>query len=85
MRPSLAAASIFTLRIAWNECILALVLADRQTRTLPVAVSLLITNLGEDWGKVMAMTSMIATPPLIFTYIAARQIVTGLKAGAVKG
>jgi multiple sugar transport system permease protein len=85
MAPGLAAASIFTFRIAWNEFILALVLSDRYTRTLPVAASLFITDLGVDWGKVMAMTSLIAIPPLLFTFIAARQIITGLTAGAVKG
>jgi multiple sugar transport system permease protein len=84
MAPGLAAASIFTFRIAWNEFILALVLTDRQTRTLPVAASLFITDMGVDWGKVMAMASLIAIPPLIFTFIAARQIITGLTAGAVK-
>jgi multiple sugar transport system permease protein len=85
MAPGLAAASIFTFRIAWNEFILALVLTDRQTRTLPVAASLFITDLGVDWGRVMAMSSLIAIPPLIFTFVAARQIISGLTAGAVKG
>jgi multiple sugar transport system permease protein len=85
MAPGLAAASIFTFRIAWNEFILALVLTDRQTRTLPVAASLFVTDMGVDWGKVMAMGSLIAIPPLIFTFVAARQIITGLTAGAVKG
>lgn len=85
MAPGLAAASIFTFRIAWNEFILALVLTDRETRTLPVAASLFITDIGVDWGKVMAMGSLIAIPPLIFTFVAARQIITGLTAGAVKG
>lgn len=85
MAPGLAAASIFTFRIAWNEFILALVLTDRQTRTLPVAASLFITDLGVDWGKVMAMASLIAIPPLIFTFVAAKQIISGLTAGAVKG
>jgi multiple sugar transport system permease protein len=85
MAPGLAAASIFTFRIAWNEFILALVLTDRQTRTLPVAASLFITDMGVDWGKVMAMASLIAIPPLIFTFVASRQIITGLTAGAVKG
>jgi multiple sugar transport system permease protein len=85
MAPGLAAASIFTFRIAWNEFILALVLTDRHTRTLPVAASLFITDMGVDWGKVMAMGSLIAIPPLIFTFIAARQIIGGLTAGAVKG
>lgn len=85
MAPGLAAASIFTFRIAWNEFILALVLTDRGTRTLPVAASLYITDIGVDWGRVMAMGSLIAIPPLIFTFVAARQIITGLTAGAVKG
>ncbi len=85
MAPGLAAAAIFTFRIAWNEFILALVLTDRETRTLPVAASLYITDLGVDWGRVMAMGSLIAIPPLIFTFVAARQIITGLTAGAVKG
>jgi multiple sugar transport system permease protein len=85
MAPGLAAASIFTFRIAWNEFILALVLTDRSTRTLPVAASLFITDLGVDWGKVMAIASLIAIPPLIFTFVAARQIISGLTAGAVKG
>jgi multiple sugar transport system permease protein len=35
--------------------------------------------------RVMAMGSLIAIPPLIFTFVAARQIITGLTAGAVKG
>ena len=85
MAPGLAAASIFTFRIAWNEFILALVLTDRHTRTLPVAASLFITDMGVDWGKVMAMGSLIAIPPLIFTFVAARQIIGGLTAGAVEG
>ena len=85
----LAAASIFTFRIARNELILAQVLAltliDRATRTLPVAASLYISHIGVDWGKIMAVGSLIAIPPLIFTFSAARQIITGLTAGAVKG
>lgn len=85
LAPGLAAASIFTFRIAWNEFILALVLTDRHTRTLPVAASLFITDIGVEWGKVMAMGSLIAIPPLVFTFVAARQIIGGLTAGAVKG
>ena len=85
IKPGLAAASIFTFRIAWNEFILALVLTDRATRTLPVAASLYITDIGVDWGKIMALGSLIAIPPLIFTFVAARQIITGLTAGAIKG
>ena len=85
MRPGLAAAAIFTFRIAWNEFILALVLTDRSTRTLPVAASLFVTDIGVEWGKLMALATLIALPPLAFTFLAARQVISGLTAGAVKG
>jgi multiple sugar transport system permease protein len=84
IRPGLAAAAIFTFRIAWNEFILALVLTNRFTRTLPVAISLFFTDYGVQWGKIMAVGTLIALPALIFTFIAAKQLIRGLTAGAVK-
>lgn len=85
LRPGLAAAAIFTFRISWNEFILALVLTNRFTRTLPVAASLYITDVGIQWGRLMAAGALIALPPVVFTFFAARQIITGMTAGAVKG
>ena len=85
LRPGLAAAAIFTFRISWNEFILAMVLTNRFTRTLPVAASLYITDVGIQWGRLMAAGALIALPPLVFTFFAARQIITGMTAGAVKG
>jgi len=85
LAPGLAAAAIFTFRIAWNEFILSLVLTNRFTRTLPVAASLYVTDVGVEWGKIMAAGTLIALPPLLFTFVAARQIIGGLTAGAVKG
>ncbi|MGL4974962.1 MAG: carbohydrate ABC transporter permease [Bosea sp. (in: a-proteobacteria)] len=85
LKPGLAAASIFTFRIAWNELVLASVLTNRATRTASYGVYLFITDVGIDWGKLMAAGVLIALPPLIFTFIAARQIIAGLTAGAVKG
>ena len=85
LRPGLAAAAIFTFRIAWNEFILSLILTNRFTRTLPVAASLYITDVGVQWGKLMAAGTLIALPPLVFTFFAARHIIAGMTAGAVKG
>jgi multiple sugar transport system permease protein len=33
----------------------------------------------------MAMGVLIAIPPIIFTFVASRQIIAGMTAGAVKG
>lgn len=83
--PGMAAAAIFAFRIAWNEFIMALVLTNRFTRTMPVEISLSISEHNIAWGQIMAVGTLIAIPPLIFTFIASRQIITGLTAGAVKG
>ncbi len=85
IKPGLAAAAIFTFRIAWNEFILALILTNRTTRTTPVHISLFMTEHNIDWGELMAMGTLIAIPPMIFTFVASKQIITGMTAGAVKG
>lgn len=85
IKPGLAAAAIFTFRIAWNEFILALVLTNRATRTTPVNISLFLTEHNIDWGRLMALGMLIAIPPIIFTFVASKQIITGMTAGAVKG
>jgi multiple sugar transport system permease protein len=85
IKPGLAAASIFTFRIAWNEFIIALVLTNRITRTLPVATTIYLTDIGVQWGNITAMGTLIALPAFIFTFLAAKQLIAGLTAGAVKG
>ena len=85
IKPGLAAAAIFTFRIAWNELILANVLLDRSTRTVPVTIVNSLTEHNIDWGVIMATGMLLAVPPIIFTLVASRQIITGMTAGAVKG
>lgn len=85
IKPGLAAAAIFTFRISWNEFLLANALADRGTRTVPVTIVNSLTEHDIDWGVVMATGMLLAVPPIIFTFLASRQIITGMTAGAVKG
>ncbi|MEM9678295.1 MAG: carbohydrate ABC transporter permease [Pseudomonadota bacterium] len=85
IKPGLAAAAIFTFRIAWNEYLLASALSDRDTRTVPI---LIVNNMSEfnvEWGVIMATGMLLAIPPILFTLFASRQIITGMTAGAVKG
>ena len=85
IKPGLAAAAIFTFRIAWNEYLLASALSDRDTKTVPI---LIVNNMSEfniEWGVIMATGMLLAIPPIIFTLVASRQIITGMTAGAVKG
>ncbi|MEO0680893.1 MAG: carbohydrate ABC transporter permease [Pseudomonadota bacterium] len=85
IKPGLAAASIFTFRIAWNEFLLANALSDRGTRTVPVTIVNSLTEHDIDWGVIMATGTLLAVPPILFTFVASRQIITGMTAGAVKG
>jgi multiple sugar transport system permease protein len=84
IKPGLAAAAIFTFRIAWNEYLLASALADRDTMTVPI---LIVNNAGEfdGLGAIFATGMLLAIPPILFTLFASRQIITGMTAGAVKG
>lgn len=85
IKPGLAAAAIFTFRIAWNEYLLASALSDRDTKTVPI---LIVNNMSEfniEWGVIMATGMLLAIPPIIFTLLASKQIITGMTAGAVKG
>ncbi|MCY6379719.1 carbohydrate ABC transporter permease [Hoeflea prorocentri] len=85
IKPGLAAAAIFTFRVAWNEYLLASALSDRDTKTVPI---LIVNNMSEfnvEWGVIMATGMLLAVPPIIFTLLASRQIITGMTAGAVKG
>ena len=83
--PGLAAAAIFTFRIAWNEFLLANALLNRDTRTVPVTIVNSLTEYDIDWGVIMATGMLLAIPPIIFTFVASKQIITGMTAGAVKG
>ncbi|MFN4157896.1 MAG: carbohydrate ABC transporter permease [Gemmobacter sp.] len=85
IKPGLAAAAIFTFRIGWNEFLLANALANRNTRTVPVTIVNSLTEYNIDWGVIMATGMLLAVPPILFTFFAARQIISGMTAGAVKG
>ena len=85
MGAGFAVSAIFTFRIAWNEFILALMLTNRFTKTLPVFAAEFIRDDGVQWGQMMAVGTLIVIPPMLITFFAARQIIQGVAAGAVKG
>jgi N,N'-diacetylchitobiose transport system permease protein len=85
--PGLVATGVFAFILAWNEFIFALVIMNRpQNQTLPVWLQAFNDGArGTDWGGVMAGSTLIAIPVVIFFLIVQRRIVAGLTAGAVKG
>jgi N,N'-diacetylchitobiose transport system permease protein len=87
LAPGLVATGVFGFIQAWNEFTLAVVVMTREDKkTLPVwLASFLDVNRGVDWGAVMAGSTLIAVPVIIFFLLVQGRMVSGLTAGAVKG
>ncbi|MER5770488.1 carbohydrate ABC transporter permease [Streptomyces sp. NPDC001985] len=86
LAPGLAAASIYSLINAWNEYLLAyIVLQDNDKFTLNVWLTNFTTSRGVDYGALMAASTMIAIPVVIFFMFIQKKMATGLTSGAVKG
>ena len=84
-RPGIAVAFILAVIFSWNNFVFGVVLAGRETRTLPVAVYNMISFDQLSWGPLAAAALIVTLPVLLLTVFAQRQIVAGLTAGAVKG
>jgi multiple sugar transport system permease protein len=84
-KPGIAVAFILAVIFSWNNFVFGIVLAGRETRTLPVAVYNMISFDQLSWGPLAAAALIVTLPVLLLTVFAQRQIVAGLTAGAVKG
>ena len=84
-RPGITVATILAFIFSWNNFVFAMVLAGRETRTLPVAVNNMLTFEQIAWGPLSAAALLVTLPVLLLTLVAQKQIVTGLTAGGVKG
>lgn len=85
--PGLVATSVFSFITAWNEFIFAMTLLGGATENYTVAIGLksffgLHSN---EWGYIMAASTLITLPVMIFFVIVQRRLSSGLVAGAVKG
>jgi multiple sugar transport system permease protein len=85
VRPGLWVTALFSLLLAYNEFLLALVLTGPDTKTLPVAIA---EYGGEDinyWSLSAAAAIGIMLPIVVFMMALQRHLVRGLAFGAIKG
>lgn len=87
LAPGLVATGVFGFIQAWNEFSLALVVMTREDRrTLPLWLSTFTdVNRGTDWGGIMAGSTLIAVPVIVFFLVVQGRMVNGVTSGAVKG
>jgi multiple sugar transport system permease protein len=84
-KPGMIVAAILAFIFSWNNFIFAVVLAGRETRTLPVAVFNVLTFEQLAWGALAAAALIVTLPVLILTAFVQRQIIVGMTAGGIKG
>lgn len=84
--PGLVATSVFSFITAWNEFIFALTfLQDDSKYTVAIGLQRFFGQNSADWGPIMAASTLITIPVIIFFVAVQRSLVSGLSAGAVKG
>ncbi|CUX14769.1 carbohydrate ABC transporter permease [Agrobacterium tumefaciens] len=84
-KPGIVVSFILAVIFSWNNFVFGIVLASRETRTLPVAVYNMLSFEQVSWGPLAAAALIVTLPVLLLTMFAQKQIVAGLTAGAVKG
>jgi N,N'-diacetylchitobiose transport system permease protein len=87
LAPGLAATGVFAFIQAWNEFTYALVIMDRpESRTLPVWLRAFLQATKEtDWALIMAGSTLVAVPVIVFFLFVQGRMASGLVSGAVKG
>jgi len=84
--PGIATAAVFSFILAWNEFLYALVIMNSESKkTLSVGLYSFIGGEFMRWGELMAASTLMVLPVLVFIFLVQKHIVTGLAAGAVKG
>ena len=85
-RPGLAATTLLTLVLCWNEYLFAVFLATVKVQTMPIMVS--AKNTGEKgilWWEMCAVIVVMIIPVIIMAILLTRFISKGVLMGAMKG
>ncbi len=84
--PGLVATSVLSFITAWNDFSFALTfMQDDSKYTVAVGLRKFFGQYGTDWGYVMAASTVITIPVMVFFVVVQRRLTSGLVSGAVKG
>ena len=87
LAPGLVSTGVFAFIQAWNEFVMALVVMSRpEAMTLPVWLrTFQQATKSTDWGSLMAGSTLVAIPVVVFFLFVQGRMTGGLVSGAVKG
>jgi multiple sugar transport system permease protein len=86
MAPALVAVGTYALLLAWNEYLYQfLLLSDKRSMTVPVALAQFLNSDEAPWNYMMATAIVYAIPPVAAYYCFRQKMSGGLTMGGVKG
>ncbi|MBV9861319.1 MAG: carbohydrate ABC transporter permease [Alphaproteobacteria bacterium] len=86
MAPALVAVGTYALLLAWNEYLYQfLLLSDKRSMTVPVALAQFLNSDESPWNYMMATAIVYAIPPVVVYYLFRGRMTAGLTMGGVKG
>lgn len=85
--PGILSTLIFSVILAWEELLFALVLTKRFAATVPVSIAGIAgdTVNGANWGALAAVGTLTVVPVVIFAMLVQKWLISGLADGATKG
>lgn len=84
--PGIAAVGAFSFVLAWSEYLFAITFINSDNRrTVAAGLQLFKSQLGVDFGLLMAASVVAMTPVIIVFVLLQKYLIAGLTAGSVKG
>ncbi|TLS38471.1 carbohydrate ABC transporter permease [Pseudalkalibacillus caeni] len=85
MRPALGTVMIINFIQSWNDFFFPLIfITEEVKKTIPVGMLSLFGEYSADWGALFAGLTLSSLPMIVLFFIASKQFMEGLTAGAVK-
>lgn len=81
----LAATVGFLIINVWNEFLFALLLTEKATRTVPVAIASTRGEVGINWGLIAAIETLYIIPAIVLIFLLQRYLLRGMTFGTVRG
>jgi multiple sugar transport system permease protein len=83
-KPGMMAVAIFSFAVSWNAyTIPKILITDRSSWVLTIAVDQFIQAESISWGPIMAASSLMLIPAFVFVYFLQTYILRGFKAGGI--